>query len=74
MCKGYVVFIGELTLQVLVLALQCLQMIQRFLIGVFHLEKLSAERTSLFQGSLKLCLALLILLLPLCQNLNNIIS
>ena len=51
------------TLQVLVLPLQCLQLVQSFFIGVLHLEELSAEGTGLFQSPLQLCLAFLKLLL-----------
>lgn len=58
-----------LTLQVLVLSLQSLQMIQSLLVGVLHLEEFSAHRASLLLSSFQLSLALLILLLPLCQNL-----
>ena len=57
------------TLQVLVLPLQGLQLIQSLFIGVLHLEELSAERASLFLSTFQLSLALLILLLPFCQNL-----
>ena len=60
----------KLTLEVLVFTLQGLQLIQSFFIWVLHLEKLSAERTSLFLSSLKLWLALLIFLLPFSQNLK----
>lgn len=60
-----------LTLQVLVLSLQSLQMIQSLLVGVLHLEEFSAHRASLLLSSFQLSLALLILLLPLCQNLGE---
>ena len=43
-----------LTLEVLVLPLQGLQMIKSLLIGVLHLEHLSAERATLFLGTLQL--------------------
>lgn len=61
----------QLTLQVLVLSLQSLQLVKSLLIGVLHLEELCAERTSLLLSSLQLSLALLKLLLPLCKNLGR---
>ena len=45
-------------------------MIQSLLIGVLHLEQFSAERASLLLSSFQLCLALLILLFPFCQDLE----
>ncbi|CAG6010318.1 unnamed protein product [Menidia menidia] len=47
-----------------------LLLIQSLFIGVLHLEQLSAERTGLLLGSFQLCLALLILLFPLGQDLH----
>jgi hypothetical protein len=61
-----------LTLQVLVLSLQSLQMIQSLLVGVLQLEQFSAHRASLLLSSFQLSLTLLILLLPLCQYLGRI--
>ena len=58
-----------LTLEILVLPLKSLQLVKSLLIGVLHLEQLSAERASLFLGTLQLCLTLLIFLLPFCQDL-----
>lgn len=60
---------AKLTLEVLVFTLHGLQLIQSLLIGVLHLEELSAKRASLLLSSLKLSLTLLIFLLPLCQHL-----
>jgi len=65
------VFVINLTLKVFVLPLEGLQMIQGFFIGVLHLKKLCTKRTGLFLSSFQLCLAFLILLLPLGQNLGN---
>ena len=50
------------TLKVLVLSLQCLQLIQSLLIRVLHLEQFSAEGARLLQGSFQLRLAFFILL------------
>ena len=53
-----------LTFQMLVFSLQSLKVIQRLLIGVLHLEQLSAERPGLLLGGFKLSLSFLILLSP----------
>merc|ERR1719347_72206 len=64
--------VRDLLLQVLVLSLQSLQLVQSLFVGVLHFEELCAERTSLLLSSLQLSLALLKLLLPLCQNLVKV--
>ena len=58
-------------MEVLVLPLHGLQLVQRLLIGVLQLEHLCAESASLFLSSFQLCLALLVLLLPFCQDLHR---
>lgn len=57
------------TLEVLILPLEGLQMLQRLLIGVLELEELCAEGACLLLRGLQLGLGLLILLLPLGQDL-----
>ena len=59
---------STLTLEVLVLPLQGLQLIKSLLIGVLHLEQLSAESEAL-SGHPPIYLTLLILPFPICQDL-----
>ena len=60
-----------LTLQVLVLTLQCFQVVQGLLIRILHLKQLCAERARLLLGGFQLSLRFLILLLPLRQDLKR---
>lgn len=59
-------------MKVLVFAFHGLQMIQRFFVGVLELEQLSAEGTRLFLRTFQLRLRLLVLLLPLSQDLREL--
>lgn len=59
------------TLQVFILSFEDLKVFQCFLVRVLHLEELGAERARLLLGSIQLSLTLLILLLPLGQNLRK---
>ncbi len=60
------------TLEVLVLSLHGLKMIQDFFIRVLQFEEFSAQRSRLFLGTFQFTLRLLILLLPLSQDLLGI--
>lgn len=59
------------TLQIFILSFEDLEVLQSFLVRVLHFEELSAERSRLFLWSIQLSLTLLILLLPLRQNLRK---
>lgn len=46
-------------------------MFKRFFVGVLQFEELSAQRPGIFLRALQLCLRLLVLLFPLCQDLQE---
>ena len=70
--NSIVVFCSNIhTLQVFIISFENIEVLQRFLVRVLNLEELSAEGARLLQGSVQLGLTLLILLLPLRQNLRK---
>ena len=61
-----------LTLQVLVLPFDCLQVVERLLVAILELKKLRAETARLLLGGVQLGVRLLVLLPPLQQHLDQL--
>lgn len=62
---------NTLTLQVFIVSFEGLEVLQSFLVRVLYFEELGAEGSRLLLCPIQLSLTLLILLLPLRQNLRK---